>query len=83
MYFSVMIDSNSCYFLILMCSITNINAKRDWTRRGAGDPVPFSAENGHLPVACPLGMLVHRAALPDKKMAPSRGGEIPPSGGTC
>lgn len=70
MYFSAMIYPKTCIFLILLYSITNINAIRDRTRRGAADPVPFAAANGHLPVACPLGMLVPRAASPDMKMAP-------------
>lgn len=83
MYFSAMIPRKTPIFLILMFNITNINAKRDRTRRGAADPVPFPAGNGHHSVGCPLGMIVPRTASPNKKMAPIRGGEIPPSGGNC
>lgn len=63
MYFSAMIHSKTSIFLILMCSITNINPKRDRTRRGAADPVPFAIANGHLSIAYPLGMLVPAAGV--------------------
>ena len=83
MYFSAMITPKTSIFLILMCSITNINAKRDRTRRGAADPAPFPVGNGHLPVACPLGMIVPRTASPDKRIGPDQGGASPPSGAMC
>jgi hypothetical protein len=80
MYFSAIIYPKTSIFLILMCSITNINAKRDRTRRGAADPVPFPVGNGHHSVGCPLGMIVPRTASPNKKMAPLGGGISPPRG---
>lgn len=81
MYFSAMIYPKTSIFLILMSSITNINAKRNRTRRGAADPVPFPLGNGHHSVGCPLGMIVPRTAPPNKKMAPLGGGGDPPLAG--
>ena len=83
MYFSAIIYPKTSIFLILMCSITNINAKRDRTRRGAADPVPFATANGHISVACPLGMVVPRVASPNKRIGPDQGGASPPSGAMC
>jgi hypothetical protein len=70
MYFSAMIYQKTSIFLILMFSITNIIAKRDRTRRGAADPVPFPVGNGHLSVGCPLGMIVPAQRGRIRRLAP-------------